>query len=143
MDIVIRESLLEDAAMVHNDIPEFEQRELAYFYERIKERERLVLVAYEDEEPAGYMIAYELDEGFYCWLTGVMPDFRKKGVMKRMMAYVQDWAKLRGYKKLIVKTRNKRRIMLRYLIRNGFNVVKISRRPDEEENRILMEKKLS
>jgi len=143
MDIVIRESHLEEAATVHNKIPEFEQHELAYFYQRCGGREKFVLAAHAREESVGYLIAYEYDNSLYCWLVGVLPDFRKNGIMKGMMDYMFSWAKLRGYKKVTIKTRNKRREMLNYLVKNGFNLIKVIRVENPVENRILLEKNLS
>ncbi len=143
MSIIIRETTLEEAAGIHNRVPEFERRELAYFYERTANKEKLVIVAYADDRPVGYLVGYDSDGDFYCWLAGVLPEFRKNGILKSMMGYMYYWAKLRGYGKIKIKTRNKRREMLSYLVSNGFSFVKISRRVDPEENRILLERLLN
>ena len=145
MTITIRESTLETAVSMHERLPEFDGHELGYYEDRIDDKKSLVIIAYVDEEPAGYLISYDRygDGSFYCWLAGVLTEFRKKGVLKKMMNYLYDWAKLRGYKKILIKTRNKRREMLSYLTRNGFDIVRVSRREPQSENRILLEKKLS
>ena len=145
MTITIRESLLETAVSMHEKIPEFDEQGLGYYEDRIDDKKSLVIIAYIDDEPAGYLIGYDKsgDGSFYCWLAGVLPEFRKKGVLKKMMNYLYDWAKRKGYKKIFIKTRNKRKEMLSYLVKNGFDVVKVSKREPQAENRILMEKLLS
>jgi len=50
-------------------------------------------------------------------MAGVNPNFRKKGILKKLMNYQDNWAKEKGYKKIKIKTRNARREMLSYLIK--------------------------
>lgn len=144
--IVARPSNLLTAMGVHTLIPEFTDKSytLEYFASRIRGKRHLILVAYHDEEEAGYLVAYDRfnDGSFYCWMVGVTPDFREKGILKALMDYLFEWAKEKGYQKIKIKTRNHRREMLAYLVKYGFYVIEVESRLQVEENQILFEKAL-
>jgi len=119
-NITIKEDLIEVAVKVNATITEFDKPyDKAYFEDRYKNFARLILVAYVDNQPAGYMVSYDKngDGSFYCWMTGVDPLFRRLGLLKQMMHYLLNWAKNRGYNKITIKTRNNRREILSYLIK--------------------------
>ncbi|MBN1386167.1 GNAT family N-acetyltransferase [Candidatus Woesearchaeota archaeon] len=82
------------------------------------------------------------DGSFYCWMTGVKPEYRGKGVLKLMMDHLMKWAKKEGYKSIKIKTRNNRREMLAYLVKYGWNILEIDDRGSVEENRIISEKEI-
>ncbi len=56
------------------------------------------------------------------------------------MQYQIDWAKRQGYSKLKIKTRNARREMLSFLVKNGFNFTEVEKKENIIENRINLEK---
>ncbi len=141
----VKQVPVEEAVKVNLTIPEFAERyQKDYFRDRYKSRETLIIVAYFGKKPAGYLIGYDKlgDKSFYCWMTGVVPEFRRKGVLKALMNYQEQWAKNKGYNKIRLKTRNKRREMLTYLVKYGFYFVEVEKYPDIEENRILAEKNI-
>jgi ribosomal protein S18 acetylase RimI-like enzyme len=142
MEITIKESSLEAAAAIHMRIPEFESYDLQYYRERCANSEVLVLAAFNGDIPAGYLMGYDRykDGSFYCWMAGVVPEFRRSGVLNSMMNQMIKWARSKGYRKIKIKTRNSRREMLAYLVKNGFYIVRVSRREPLSETRILMEK---
>lgn len=145
--IVVKEVSLEEAVKVNLTIPEFDEcsRDKDYFKDRYKGKETLIIVAYFENTPAGYLVAYDRfsDNSFYCWMTGVAPQFRMNGILAAMMNYLENWAKARGYKKIRIKTRNNRREMLSYLAKYGFYFTEIEKYPDVKDNRILAEKEIS
>jgi len=142
-EIIIKEVPIEEAVKVNATIVEFDEPYTKdYFEERYKDKDKLIIAAYLDNQPVGYIVGYDKlnDDSFYCWMTGVNPDFRKRGVFKALMDYQEKWAKDKGYKKIKIKTRNNRREMLGYLVKYGFNVVEVVQYPDIENNRIFFEK---
>lgn len=144
-NIIIKEDSIEMAAKVNATIVEFDQPyDQAYFENRIKNKEKLILIAYIDNQPVGHAVAYNQDDdgSFYCLMAGVNPLFRRLGILNKLMRYLEDWAKARDYKKITLKTRNNRRAMLAYLIKAGFNFIKIEPQPAIEDNRILLEKQI-
>lgn len=140
----VREADAEEICRVHNAIPEFEPRQAAHFRERTDGKDRLFITAFLDGSPAGYLASYDRygDGSLYCWMAGVVPAYRKSGVLKALMRYQEDWARKKGYEKIRIKTRNSRRAMLSYLVRYGFLFTAVEEKDDPRENRILLEKEL-
>jgi len=97
-----------------------------------------------DEKPAGYMISYDKfsDGSLYCWMTGVNPKYRGKGILKKLMEYHENYAKNKGCDKLKISTRNNRREMLSYLVKYGFNFTEVVPKSNIEDNRIRLEKNI-
>ncbi|MBU0706883.1 GNAT family N-acetyltransferase [Patescibacteria group bacterium] len=143
--IIIKENQLADALIVHKTVTEFnlpfDEKE---FNERVGQKNNLVLVAYLNSQPIGFVISYDFQNNgsIYCWLAGVDPKYRKHGAHKLMMDYLEIWSKQQGYKNICLKTRNTRRNMLAYLVKYGYNFTGVKNQPQIEENRIFLEKKL-
>ena len=72
-------------------------------------------------------------------MGGVIPEFRRKGVLTKLMKYIKNWAKEKGYNKLTVKTWDKRRKILFYLIKHGFHFTKVEQHKDINKNKIFLE----
>lgn len=141
--VIIKEDSIDIAVKVNATIVEFDKPyDKAYFEERYGGKENLILVAYVDSQPAGYMVSYDRnnDGSFYCWMAGVEPNFRRLGILKKLMGYLNDWAKSKGYEKITIKTRNSRREMLSFLVKAGFNFTEVQTQPSVKDNRILLEK---
>jgi len=144
-NITIKEVPIEEAVKVNATIVEFDAPyQKDYFEDKYKDKDKLIIVAYVDDQPAGYIVGYDKfeDGSFYCWMAGVNPKFRKLGLLKRMMDYEDNWAKEKGYNKIKIKTRNNRREMLAYLVKYGFFFTEVVQHPNIDGNRILLEKEL-
>lgn len=143
-EIVVRPISIQDIVEIHRTITEFDPYPETHFEERLKGKDNLVIGAYLNDDLVGYLIGYNrfCDSSFYCWMTGVNPHFRRKGVLKALMHYQAEWARKRGYTKIKIKTRNKLREMLAYLVMNGFCFTEVVKYPNIEDNRIFLEKNL-
>tara|TARA_Y100000031_G_C8118115_1_gene336876 strand:+ start:144 stop:572 length:429 start_codon:yes stop_codon:yes gene_type:complete len=141
--INIKEDKINDVVIINQKIPEFDHYSKDYFTERIKDSKNIILVAYINNSPIGYLIAYDRfkDNSIYCWMAGVDSEHRKQGVLTALMNYLEKWAK-NDYNKIKIKTRNCRREMLFYLIKNNFMCTKVEPFPDIKDNRIWFEKKI-
>ncbi len=142
--IIVKESTVEDALVVNSTINEFDKYEKEHFESKYKNKDHLILVAYIENKPVGYTISYDKyqDGSFYCWMAGVDTNYRRKGVLKFLMDYLFNWAKVKGYKKIRLKTRNNRREMLSYLIKNGFDFLAVKKMKLIKNYRIFAVKKL-
>ncbi len=143
--VVVREVPIEEAVRVSSTIVEFDEvYQRDYFESRYKDKQKLIIVAYVDDQPAGYIVGYDEyhDGSFYCWMAGVDPKFRKRGVLKALMDYEDNWARKNGYNKIRIKTRNNRREMLSYLVRYGFSFIEVEPYPNIADNRIHLVKNL-
>jgi len=144
-EILIKVDSIDNAVKVNKTVIEFDESyDKKYFEDRYKNSNELILVAYIDNSPVGYMVSYDKDKdgSFYCWMAGVNPEFRQLGILSKLMEYLYQWSRNNGYKKIKIKTRNNRREMLSFLIKSGFNFTEVESWPSIEDNRILLEKKL-
>lgn len=135
-----------DAAVeINRQIPEFnEHYRKTNFQNRLEGKEHLILAAMAQGIPAGYLIGYNRDDdgSIYCWRAAVLPQFRQQGALKALMGCFEQWAREKGYTKIKIKTRNKRRAMLAYLVKYGFYFVRVAVHEPIEESRIYLEKRL-
>ena len=142
-DIIVKEVSIEEAVKVNRNVIEFDGKDTTKedFEKRYVGKDNLIIVAYYKNIPIGYIIGYDRDNdgSFYCWMAGVDNTYRRLGALTSLMNYQMDWAKKKGYNKLKIRTRNNRREMLSFLVKNGFNFVSVEQRDDITENRINLE----
>lgn len=142
MALVIREASLYEIFEAHKLIPEFDSPDSVGGFEKQLEGKEtlLVLIALWDEKPAGYLVGYrDVEDSFYIWLSGVVKEYRRNGVLKEIMNVVIEWARKQKFDHVTIKTRNSRRAMLAYLISNGFLIKGVEPRYSAEETRIWLE----
>lgn len=136
---------IEEVLEVHQYVLEMDDLHppKSFFTDRIGGLVSLITVAYLENNPIGYMISYEQSEKVvYCWLAGVDYRYRRMGTLTTLMDYHMDWARKRGYTKIQIKTRNDKRNMLSYLVKNEWNFTKVEEADSIEHNSIYLEKNL-
>lgn len=143
--IKVKEASLEEAFKVHKNIPEFlpnPPKTLNEFEDEIQNSDSLILVAYVNNKPVGYVIGHDKfkDGSFYSWLGGVMPQYRKLGVYTILKKYQERVVKKRGYTSIKVKTWNRRIEMRIFLAKSGYNIVGFEEKADVLDNRLMHEK---
>lgn len=146
-DIIVREVGIEEVMKVHKNVLEFDasNSKKEYFEDRYKNVEKLIIVAYYKDLPIGYIVSYDrFNDGksFYCWMAGVDNNYRRMGSLKCLMDYQDNWAKEKGYNCIKIKTRNSRREMLSFLIKNKFNLISVEEKESVMDNRINLEKNI-
>jgi len=141
--ISIQKSDISTAVQLSKLIPEFINPNNEEVYkERLNNVPHLILVAYVNGKPAGFKVGYKKENYFYSWMGGVLPKFRKLKIAKKLAEVQETWAKERGYKKIVFKTRNQHKGMLIFALKNGFNIIGFKEKENIEVNRILLEKEL-
>ena len=134
---------IEVAAQLMKELPEFETPySLQEMNERMSGHTYLNLIAYLDGKPVGFKLGYVQDACFYSWLGGVLPNYRRMGIAKKLAESQEGWVRKNGYTIVIFKTRNKHKAMLLFALNNGFNIFKIESKEDVEEYRIWMKKNI-
>ena len=145
-DILIKEGSLQNAYAVDSTIVEFRDRyDIDEFKKRLSKPPHIILVAYSDQgKPVGYLTAYDRDHdgSIYIWMGGVSPKYRKRGVFRELYKEFLSWTMDQGFKKIKIKTRNDKRAMLSFLVKEGFNFVLVEEKPNMLDNRIHLEKEL-
>lgn len=144
-DIVIKEVNLEEALKVFPKIKEWDRPEagtVEYCNKRIGNLKHIILAAYADNENIGYLIGYEKNDSFYCWVAAVDEKYRRRGILTQMMSIFENYAKKLGYGKVALKTLNNKKEMLSYLVKNNWNFTDIIKNENVMLNEIIAEKKI-
>lgn len=98
----------------------------------------LILMAYFNEQPAGFKIGYGQDsELFYSWTGGVHPNFRKRGIAEALMQKQHEWCRKKNYKVIETRTRNKFPEMINLNLKHQFQIVGTFTDTDKEPKIIL------
>lgn len=131
------------AIAISQRIPEFinppEQEE---YERRLKKTPHLILVAYDNQKPIGFKVGYERESGFYSWMGGVIPSYRRRNIALKLALQQEQWARDQGYKSITFKTRNQHKNMLLFALRRGFQIIGFKEKDDITTNRILLSKVL-
>ncbi|MBN2460485.1 MAG: GNAT family N-acetyltransferase [Candidatus Cloacimonetes bacterium] len=145
MSVIIREGSAAEAAALAKSIPEFDDPyPEAEFYRRLDKREHLILIACDDNVQVGFMVAYYKQEEkiLYCWMAGVVPAYRNRGVATGLIDHQEQWAISHRYHQVEIKTRNKHRNMLRLLLHRDYMIIDFKKKSAVEENSIILRKSL-
>lgn len=127
------------------EIPEFqEQVEAEEFSKRLNQKKNLILIAFYRNRPVGFKLGYDRyqDGSFYSWLGGVIPEFRRQGIAGLLARNQEKWAVAEGFRSIRIKTRNKFKGMLIFLLKTGFQITSLVPSEDISESRIELEKML-
>ncbi|HPR61612.1 MAG TPA: GNAT family N-acetyltransferase [Prolixibacteraceae bacterium] len=122
-----------------NQIPEFDADfSVKMILDRIASAESIIIVAKFAGKIVGCKIAYNryFDGSIYSWLGAVLPPFRNQGVALGLLNKLEEQARLKFFRSIRFKTRNKHVDMLRFALKNGFHVIGFEAKKPETESRI-------
>ncbi|EMS31282.1 acetyltransferase, gnat family [Mariniradius saccharolyticus AK6] len=143
--IKIRKGTIEEVVELSQQVTEFFQPYSEKTYEeRLTDVPHLILIAEFEGKPAGFKVGYERysHDTFYSWMGGVLPAFRRKGIATLLADEQEKWAKNKGYKKVVLKTRNRLGNMIHFGLNRGFVIVDLVKKGEPEDYRVVMEKSL-
>ncbi len=79
----------------------------------------------------------------YAWLGGTRSDWRGQGHFRALSEHVEDWAIERGFREIVVKTKNRYYEMRATLTNLRFDVIKYEAHPIENgESKVYLAKRL-
>jgi GNAT superfamily N-acetyltransferase len=141
--IEIKAGDIRTALMLSRQIPEFvEPAGEEEYHKRLDGKRHLILIALDRGKPVGFKAGYEKEDHFYSWMGGVLPEYRRKGIARKLAETQEAWARKAGYQKLVFKTRNQHKGMLVFALKNGFDIVGFTAKEKTSANRILLKKVL-
>lgn len=145
-EVKIVEGTIKDCLEVMSQIPEFSdnQYDEPVFINRLSGAESLILIAVKNNCKVGFKAGYNRDEdgSFYSWMGGVIPEFRKLQVAKKLANAQERWAVKRGYSAITFKTRNYLKPMLIFALKNGFDIIDVIPKEKTSNHRIILRKEL-
>ena len=113
---------------------EFNHRYAATFAEQIDGRQDvLALIAHSEGNPVGYKVGYrDRPRHYHSWTGGVLPDYRREGIARRLQDWQHGWLRARGYQAVGSNSFNKFRGMLQFSLSTGFVPDGVNVRPESE-----------
>ena len=142
-DLEIIEGTIQHAIQISKQIPELEDPYKQIEYEkRFKDKKYLILIAYWKGKPAGFKVGYQIEDHFYSWMGGVIPEFRSNKIASKMASFQQNWIKDKNINKVKMKTRNKHKAMIQFAISDGFYITGFEEHKNKNESRIFLDKEL-
>ncbi|NHZ85754.1 MAG: GNAT family N-acetyltransferase, partial [Planctomycetia bacterium] len=138
-NIIIKEGYLEDAIIVSQQIPEFDNTYSKGEYKnRLKGVKHLILTAYLNKRPVGFKIGYATPtkRNFYSWMGGVLPEYRRLGIAAKLFEFQEQWIITTGFQRILIKTRNKHNAMIKLLLKQGFHQIGIVPYSPNKETRV-------
>ncbi len=105
----------------------------------------LMLLAFLEDRPVGFKIGYRENRFvFYSAKGGVLPEFRRRGLARRMLHVMMDEARARGYLRFAYDTfPNKDQGMTILGLNEGFRVIKADFNKTYKDWRLRLEMRLS
>jgi len=124
--------------IIHS-LPEFTHKTTEQeIRERIEGKDNDLFIIQGNGKPAGFLIAYNLDEKvYYNWIMGVLPEFRRKGFGRQLIEQFELTAREKGYATVQVKTMDKFKAMQHLL--TGLKYEKIG---FDDKGKIILRKNL-
>ena len=102
-----------------------------------------MLVAIIEDRHVGFIVGFELTPvTYYCWVCGVVSDFRRAGIATQLMQGQLAWAKEHHYDLVRFECQNQHRPMLHVAITEGFDLVGIRWDSATAHNVVIFEKEL-
>lgn len=138
-EIEIKEGTIIEAVAISRKIPEFNDpyNEKEYLL-RFNNKKHLILVAYYKNTAVGFKAGYEMEYGFYTWMGGILPEYRRMNIARRLARSQEKWLKENDFKKVKLKTLNKHKAMLHFALSEEFEIVGCE--PNSDLNNIFLEK---
>jgi len=104
----------------------------------------LMLIAYVEEAPVGFKVGYRENRHiFYSAKGGVLPEYRRLGIARRMLYDMMTRARKKGYMRFAYDTfPNKHPGMTILGLKEGFRVMKADYNPTYRDYRLRFEVKL-
>lgn len=134
--------LLNEILVIYQAI--FEDYKLNFFKERIHQKDDIIItLCYSKQQLIAFKIGYRYNEKtLYSWVGGVLSNFRKNGIAKKLAKLQEEYAVKKGYQKLRTKSMNRFRPMMILNLKNGFDIVNMYTN-DVGQTKIVFEKKLT
>ncbi len=105
----------------------------------IKDKDTMVLIASRDEEIAGFAIMRFGDDQAHLFLLAVQPEYRRTGIGRSMMAWLEKSCRTAGIQAVRLEVRSSNRVAMRFYQRLGYRLLgKVAGYYDRRESAVIM-----
>ena len=103
-----------------------------------------ILMIYDKDKPVAFKIGFERSNRlYYSWIGGVIPEYRGKGLAKKLMIHQHNLAKNLGYKVICTQSDNSFKDMLILNLKSGFEIKGAIQSTGDDHLTIVFEKDLT
>jgi hypothetical protein len=144
-NIEAREGCLDDVIGINEKINEWDSRFTREQYEQfLAGKTHLIVIGIAEDKPAGFSICWVNHENntLNRWVSGVAPEYRKRGVYKTICDFYENWAKDMGLEKVMSDVASRRPEMIMANIKLGYKFLSIELGEDMANSRLFFEKAL-
>jgi len=115
-----------------------------FFERRFQGRHKVTtMVAMIEDRHVGFIIGFELmPSTYFCWMCGVIPDFRRAGISTQLIQAQQAFAQEGNYSVIRFECNNQHRPMLHVAISEGYDLVGIRWDINSSNNVVIFERDL-
>ncbi|MGB0716429.1 MAG: GNAT family N-acetyltransferase [Phycisphaerae bacterium] len=119
-------------------------QDVVFFERRFEARRNVsIMLAVVEESPVGFITGFEMmPTTYFCWICGVVADFRRAGIATQLMQAAQAWATDNNYSIVRFECQNQHRPMLHTAITEGFDLVGIRYDTGTGNNVVIFEKEI-
>ncbi|KAA3631752.1 MAG: GNAT family N-acetyltransferase, partial [Bacteroidetes bacterium] len=90
--IEIKKGGITEAVELSRQLPEFiDPAGEDEYHKRLDGVRSLILIAWDGKKPVAFKVGYEKEDHFYSWMGGVLPEYRKKGLAKKLADVQEEW----------------------------------------------------
>jgi predicted GNAT superfamily acetyltransferase len=142
---LIKEGKISDVLKVNEQIPEFSVHfSKEHFENKLHGLDGTILLAYLENEPVGFSICFLdlINKWGECWVVGVIPEHRKKGVCTKLFDAQEDWVRKQGFTKIRLDVNQSRLQMLLMHLNRGYIITGINFDTKDHPGKLFMEKDL-
>lgn len=114
------------------------------YEKKSKQNELLIFIYKEGEQLVGYSIIVVQKEvnNLYAWYGGVLPRYQGRGINKKFLEFLIEYARKQNYDSVTLASSNMRPHMLRLAIKLGFDIDDIKKRNFGDGNKIYFKYKI-
>lgn len=110
----------------------------------IKDKDTMVLIASRDDEIAGFAIMRFGDDQAHLFLLAVQPEFRRTGIGRSMMAWLEKSCRTAGIQEIRLEVRSSNRAALRFYRSLGYRYLgKVAGYYERRESAAIMARSMN
>lgn len=99
----------------------------------------IIFVAEDNGKIIGDCISFEKDNKFYLWISGVLKDYRNRGIASKLFDLREQYAREHNYKKIFTKVYNVSKEMLKLINKRGYKIIEIQKNSNTKYNANILE----
>ena len=139
----LSEKLLEDINFLEKSIFKSPHSKTKIRNELSTKSNLSLIISYCEDIPVGFKIGFERSNRiYYSWSGGAHPDYRSRGIAKKLMHLQHQFAQLHNFSVVCTQTENKYKDMLILNLKQGFEIRGVIQSTGDASLTLVLEKEI-